>query len=116
MTENNRTVPFPMKNPQDHADVRTIAERASIELRTVEEEEGILFCCDQRMHVKAGIMGPDYAHCNQCGQTMTNQASPHVNGGILWNEEVMEAHGDRMWTFTPGREEDPSREGKEQRE
>ena len=48
-------------------------------------------------------MGPDYAHCNRCGKTMSNQASPHVNGGILWNEEVMEAHGDRMWTFREGR-------------
>ena len=115
MTQDKK-VPFPMKNPQDHADVRTIAERASIELRTVEEEEGIPFCCDQRMHVKDGIMGPDYTHCNQCGKTMNNLASPHINGGILWNEEVMEAHGDRIWTFIPGRGENPGRDDREGQE
>ena len=90
---------FPLQNPEEYGDVRTICERAGVELRTVDGEEGIPFCCDTRMQVKAGILGPDYALCHQCQTSIQNLASPHINAGIVWNEAVMEEFGDRMWTF-----------------
>ena len=90
-------VPFPLKDQEEYGDVASICERAGVELRTVDGEEGIPFCCGQRMQVKAGIMGPDYARCNECRLEVENLASPHINGGIVLNEEIILAHGERMW-------------------
>lgn len=92
-------VEFPFENEEQYGDVRTIAERAGIELRTVDGEEGIPFCCGQRMQVKGGIWGPDHARCGSCRQEIMNLASPHINGGYVLSEAVLEAHGDSIWTI-----------------
>ena len=89
---------FPFPDREEFGDVRTVAERAGIELRG---EEGIPFHCGERMQVKEGVMGPDYARCSPCGLTMLNAASPHVNGGVVWNEQVMEEFGNVLWTTGP---------------
>ena len=94
------TTVFPFPDPEKYGDVRTIADRAGIELQ---EEEGLPFHCGAKMRVKSGLMGPDYAHCNTCGLTMLNEASPHVNGGLVFNEEIMEKFGDSLWTTREGR-------------
>ena len=49
-------------------------------------------------------MGPDYAKCRECKKEIMNLASPHINGGIVWNDEVMEAHGEGMWTVRGGQQ------------
>lgn len=92
---------FPFRNQEEYGDVRTICERVGIELREVDGEEGIPFCCGQRMRVKGGVMGPDYADCGVCRQQIYNSASPHINGGYVLSEEIMAAHGDFMWTARP---------------
>ena len=86
---------FPHEHPENYGDIRTIAERAGVELK---EEDGIPYHCGERMQVKAGIIGPDYVKCHPCGLLLLNTASPHVNGGIIWNEDVMEKFWDAMWT------------------
>lgn len=91
-------VDFPFGGDREqYGDVRTIAERAGIELRG---EDGQPFCCDSRMHTKEGLMGPDYAKCSMCGTTMLNLASPHVNGGFLLNDDIMDEYGNVIWTYT----------------
>ena len=100
---------FPFKGQEKYGDVRTVAEHAGIELRTVDEEEGIPFHCGERMHVKGGIMGPDYAHCNRCGLLMSNAASPHINGGYILNDDVMKRYGDCLWTTQGGTAAEPEK-------
>ena len=46
-------------------------------------------------------MGPDYAKC-KCGLTMKNAASPPVNGGLAFSDEVYAVYGDEMWTWSTG--------------
>ena len=93
---------FPFMNQEEYADVRTIAERAGVELRG---DDGIPWHCEIEMQVKAGIWGPDYAKCNACGITMRNLASPHINGGVVFPEETHEAYGNVMWRWDPGKQE-----------
>ena len=87
---------IPYKDREKYSDVRTIAERACVELR---EEDGKPFHCGERMPTKHGLFGPDYAKCGSCGLTMWNAASPHVNGGYVFTEEVLEEYFDEMWTY-----------------
>jgi hypothetical protein len=87
----------------EHHDVETLATTLGI---TLVGEEGKPDHCGQRMRVKVGIAGPDYARCDQCGLTIGNGASPHMNGGIIWSEAFLEAHGDAMWAvLTPANAE-----------
>ena len=95
---------FPFKDQEKYGDVRTIAERAGIELRTVDEEDGVPFHCGGRMQVKGGMWGPDYARCNSCGLLMSNAASPHINGGYVLKDEIIEQYGDSLWTTQEGDE------------
>ena len=90
---------FPLEHPNDYSDVKTIAERAGVELQG---EEGHPFCCGERMHTKAGLWGVDYAKCEKCKKMIVNCASPHINGGIVFTDEVYEKWGDAMWTFFEG--------------
>ena len=95
MSEENKATPFPLENPDKFGDVITVPEKARIEPR---DEDGKPICCGQQMRVKASIIGPDYARCRECKKEIMNLASPHINNGIVWNEEVMETHGKSMWT------------------
>ena len=94
MVTNN--VEFPFEPRERYGDVRTIASKAGIELRG---DDGQPYCCDERMQVKAGIFGPDFARCHQCDLQIWNSASPHINGGIVLNESVLERFGDEMWSW-----------------
>lgn len=75
--------------------VKTVARRAGIELRG---EDGQPYHCGQRMHVKGGIFGSDWARCEACGLTMANYASPHINHGRLFDDDWYEKWGHRCWT------------------
>ena len=87
---------FPFPNPERFGDARTIAERAGIELRG---EDGQPFHCGERMETRGGILGTDYARCRTCGLKMVNAASPHVNGGLVLNEDIMEEYGESLWAI-----------------
>ena len=100
----NDKTKFPYENPEQYGDVQTVADRAGVELQG---EEGIPFHCGERMHVKSGILGPDYAKCETCGLLLYNAASPHVNGGIVWKEDVLDKFGDGLWTTMGGPERGP---------
>ena len=89
---------FPWKDRENYGDVLTIAARAGIELR---DTNLIPHHCDQEMQVKAGLYGADYVHCHKCGLNMHNAASPHVNAGIIFNNDIMDEFGMVMWTWTP---------------
>ena len=95
MSDTNR---FPLEHPENSGDVRTIAERAGVELRG---EEGRPFCCRNRMQTKAGRMGTDYARCRKSGRVVCCMASPPMNEGIVWNKDIIELHGDSMSTTRP---------------
>ena len=100
---------FPFNNPEKFGDVRTIANTAGIELRTVENEEGIPYHCGERMQVKGGVIGPDYTRCGLCELAIGNMLSPHINGGVILKEEITEKFGDSLWTVLK-----PSQEKKEE--
>jgi len=79
----------------DASDLRTIRELCAeigIELRG---EDGQPFCCDQRMRVSGGIIGPDHARCEVCGKEIGNLASPHVNGGRVPTDEFLKS--EKTW-------------------
>lgn len=61
-------------------DVDEVKRLTGIELRG---DDGQPYCCGQRMNVKGGIMGPDYARCKVCGQEIGNYRSPHISGSLL---------------------------------
>ena len=69
------------------ADVRTLCGRLGIELRGA---EGHPWHCGERMRTKVGVIGIDYAKCEQCGLTIGNMASPHINGGCVPTQEFLE--------------------------
>ena len=73
----------------DLKDVRTLCKEIGIDLQG---PDGQPFCCSQRMTVRGGIMGPDYAKCEKCGKTIGNMASPHINGGYIPDEKFFEDH------------------------
>ena len=74
--------------------VSDLCQRECIELRG---DDGQPFCCGVRMHVKAGIFGPDFAECLTCGKMIGNAASPHINGGFIPSDEWIKEHGDKTW-------------------
>lgn len=70
------------------------AESIGVELRG---EDGQPFCCGERMHVKGGIFGVDYAKCETCGNRLVRIDSPHTNGGYVFSAEEYDSLGDRVW-------------------
>ena len=100
---------FPFHNPEEYGDVRTIADNAGIELRTVEDEEGIPYHCKEKMQVKGGIIGPDYARCKTCGLVIYNMLSPHINGGLILKEKVIKTYGHSLWTMRKTNQEERTR-------
>ena len=76
-------------------DIRATCAKAGIELQG---EEGQPYHCGQRMQVKEGIFGPDYARC-LCGLVIGNLASPHINGGLVYSETWYDDNADTSWTI-----------------
>lgn len=79
-------------------DVRTAAAQIGVDLRG---EDGQPFHCEQRMTVKGGIVGTDYAKCETCGALLLRMDSPHVNGGYRFDEADYESLGDDVWKAIP---------------
>ena len=75
-------------------DVTDLCQREGIELRG---DDGQPFCCGERMSVRSGILGPDYAECRKCGKAIGNAASPHINGGRISFDEWVKKQGDKTW-------------------
>ncbi len=59
------------------------------------DSEGVhLSHCGDTMTTGHGIVGTDSIRCAECGVEAEMFLSPHVNGGIVFNEEDVEAlHG-----------------------
>lgn len=79
-------------------DVVTAADALGVELRG---EDGQPFCCGDRMTVKGGIFGVDYASCEKCGNYLYRIDSPHTNGGHVFSDEAYEELGERVWMARP---------------
>lgn len=78
-------------SPSEFFDIRDIDDvkaRTGIELCG---DDGQPYCCGQRMQIKGGIIGPDYAKCHVCGQEIGDAASPHINGGYIPTKEFLES-------------------------
>ena len=82
--------------------VEKACESIGVELRG---EEGHPFCCGERMHVKGGIFGVDYARCSTCENLLTRIDSPHTNGGYVFTAEEYDELGDEVWVAAPRKEE-----------
>jgi len=78
----------------DLLDVSDLCQCEGIELRG---EDGQPYCCGERMIVKGGLIGPDFAECRRCGKAIGNAASPHINGGGIPSAEWLDEHGDKTW-------------------
>ena len=100
---------FPLEQPENHGTVREICQRAGVTLRENTRGEAVALCCNRPMMVKSGMIGPDYLGCQQCGLTIGNMASPHINGGRVLTEEAYAKHGQGMWTVL--REPKPREDG-----
>ena len=85
----------PIDKGPELTDVRTLAAAHGIELRG---DDGQPYHCGERMQVRSGLVGPDYALC-RCGLAIGDMASPHINGGIVFVKEWYEQHGHRTWTL-----------------
>lgn len=72
--------------------VTELCAELGIELRG---DDGQPFHCGERMRVKSGLMGPDYAEC-RCGLKIGNMASPHVSG-CFPSQQWLEENGNRTW-------------------
>lgn len=79
-------------------EVRQAADSIGVQLHG---EEGHPFHCGERMTVKGGIFGVDYARC-ECGALMYRIDSPHTNGGYFLNEEALDNLGEAVWVAEPG--------------
>ena len=74
--------------------VKEICRLNNIELK---EPDGQPYCCGQRMDVRSGIAGPDYAKCEVCGKTIGNLASPHINGGFIPSDQFFKENPNGTW-------------------
>ena len=74
--------------------VSELCQQIGIELRGA---DGQPYCCGQRMTVKSGIIGTDFAECQICKKAIGNMASPHINGGGIPTDEWLNKQGDRTW-------------------
>jgi hypothetical protein len=80
----------------DHAEimeVRALCSKHGIDLQGT---DGQPHHCGQRMHVKGGLLGPDWAKCEICGLTIANLASPHI-AGRLYSEKDLASMGNATW-------------------
>lgn len=77
------------------------ADRIGVELRG---EEGHPYHCGTHMRTYSGIAGTDYAKCETCGASLRNLMSPHVNGGLLFTDEVYAAYPHGAWVAEEGGE------------
>ena len=75
-------------------DVADLCQREGIELRG---DDGQPYCCGERMNVRGGIIGPDFAECRKCGKAIGNAASPHINGGCIPSDEWIKENGNKTW-------------------
>jgi len=75
-------------------DVTDLCQREGIELRG---DDGQPYCCGERMNVRGGIIGPDFAECRKCGKAIGNAASPHINGGCIPSDEWIKENGNKTW-------------------
>ncbi len=85
----------PTGTPVECLVMRTVSECCAehgIELRG---DDGQPFHCGERMRVKSGLLGPDYAIC-KCGLAIGNLASPHISGCIP-SAEWLSANGAKTW-------------------
>ncbi len=89
-------------------DVRTLCAQLGIELQG---EDGQPFHCGQRMRTYSGILGTDLAVCEVCGLRIGNVASPHINGGLVFEDKWYEEHGDKTWTRLDNLPEPKEKEG-----
>lgn len=79
--------------------VEDAAAAAGVELRG---GDGQPFHCGERMEVRGGMAGIDYAKCRPCGVTLFRVDSPHINGGHWMSEEFYDRQGDRLWSHSAG--------------
>ena len=75
-------------------DLQTLCKLHNIELRG---DDGQPYCCGERMNVKGGLIGPDYAECLKCKKTIGDITSPHINGGLILPDKVYKDHLDGAW-------------------
>jgi len=75
-------------------DVTTLCNMLGIELRG---DDGQPYCCGERMDVRGGLLGTDYAGCLKCGKAIGNAASPHCNGGRIVSEKFFTDHPQGTW-------------------
>lgn len=93
----------------DHWPVQQLPEAFGIELR---DDDGVPWHCGQKMIVRSGLFGADFAECQPCGLTVGNALSPHINAGIVFVDEVYEAHPGGAWVALrraapPSRQDQP---------
>ena len=74
--------------------VSELCQQIGIELRGT---DGQPYCCGQRMTVKSGIIGTDFAECQICKKAIGNMASPHINGGGIPTDEWLKKQGEQTW-------------------
>ena len=65
-------------------DVTDLCQREGIELRG---DDGQPYCCGERMNVRGGIIGPDFAECRKCGKAIGNAAKPATKS-CTWTEDA----------------------------
>lgn len=71
---------------------------AAIGAHVTERPDGYAVAhCHQPMRIGSGVMGDDVATCVECGASIRNLASPHVNGGYVYAPAGYERHGDATW-------------------
>ena len=73
--------------------VEELCKQLGIELKG---DHGQPYHCGERMNVKSGILGPDYAKC-KCGLEIGNMSSPHINGGHILGDEWYQENGNATW-------------------
>lgn len=88
-------------NEQGATDVRAAAARIGVDLRG---EDGQPYHCGERMTVKGGILGTDYAKCETCGALLLRIDSPHTNGGQIFTHEEYQLLSDAVWVAKEGEE------------
>lgn len=91
----------------DASDLRTIRDLCAEQGIELKDEDGQPFCCEQRMTVSGGILGPDHAECEMCGKTIGNVASPHINGGHIATDEFVKSGKTWARLDEPKKEETP---------
>jgi hypothetical protein len=83
----------------------------AVNVANIEKRGDHAYHCGEKMDVRSGLLGPDFAACHKCGIRLLNMASPHINGGRMPDGDNEQVKAGRTWSVVKVDKDDGEGEG-----